>query len=39
MVATAVARGESEVAHAAMTTICLEVVAGIAELLDDPPRP
>lgn len=36
MVATAVARGESEVARAAMTTICLEVVAGIAERLDDP---
>lgn len=31
MVAEAVARGSSEVARSAMTTICLEVVTGIAE--------
>lgn len=32
MVARAVAAGEAEVARAAMTTICLEVVTGIAEV-------
>ncbi|QNN53325.1 FadR/GntR family transcriptional regulator [Nocardioides mesophilus] len=32
MVADAVAHGEAEVARSAMTTICLEVVSGIAEL-------
>jgi len=32
MVARAVASGEAEVARAAMTTICLEVVTGIAEV-------
>ncbi len=35
MVADAVVRGEPDVARAAMSTICLEVVPGIAEL-DDP---
>lgn len=35
MVADAVASGRSEVARAAMTTICLEVVSGIAEVDDD----
>lgn len=37
MVADAVARGEAEVARAAMTTICLEVVSGIAELSEAGP--
>lgn len=36
MVAAAVARGDGEVARAAMTTICLEVVHGITELTGDP---
>ena len=39
MVANAVARGDGEVARAAMATICLEVVAGIDEMLDDPHDP
>lgn len=39
MVALAVSRGEAEVARAAMSTICLEVVAGIDEILDVPDDP
>ncbi|MDP3894990.1 FadR/GntR family transcriptional regulator [Nocardioides sp.] len=37
MVAGAVARGDGEVARAAMTTICLEAAHGITELAGDPP--
>lgn len=39
MVALAVERGDAEVARAAMTTICLEVVAGIDEMLAVPHDP